>query len=124
MAGRLLRALTGRDQFVVASMFDPDAHLVIDSGDETAGRWEGRARIAGILLGRLAKQPDASLMVVHVNGGPGLALRRPDGAVLGVLVIGGRPRHGEGSETSVPIRELYLTTAPHKLLSWNREPLG
>ena len=45
----------------------------------------GRARVIRVLRERLANRPDAAIEAVHVNGAPGLALRGPDGQVLGVL---------------------------------------
>ncbi|GAA1504236.1 hypothetical protein GCM10009761_02400 [Agromyces terreus] len=91
-------------------MLSPDVRMVVDSGDETGGETRGRSHVIRELEGRLARHPDASLVRVHANGHPGLALRRPDGRVIGVAVI-------EGSES---IRGLWISTAPRKLASWNR----
>lgn len=54
--------------------------------------------------------PDAVLHAVHVNGRLGLALRRSDGHVLGVLSI----------DAIDMIDVLWLSTAPRKLAAWNR----
>ena len=82
----------------------------------------GRARVIRALRERLATHPDAALEAVHVNGGPGLALRRRDGEVVGVLglEVGATSdvdaRHSGGPRLDA----LWLTTAPGKLAHWNR----
>ena len=68
-------------------MLNPKARLLVDTGDETGGEVRGRARVIRVLSERLATHPDAALEAVHVNGGPGLALRRRDGEVIGVLCL-------------------------------------
>ncbi|MDQ0894939.1 hypothetical protein [Agromyces ramosus] len=109
-AARLLVALEQWDDLALASVLNPDVRLVVDSGDDTGGDLHGRAHVTRVLRERLARHPEASLHIVHVNGRSGVALRRHDGAVLGVLSI-------EGTET---IEALWLSTAPRKLAHWNR----
>jgi hypothetical protein len=109
-AARLLVALDQWDDLALASVLNPDVRMVVDSGDETGGDLHGRAHVTRVLRERLATHPDASLEIVHVNGRNGVALRRHDGTVLGVLSI-------EGTEA---IEALWLSTAPRKLAHWNR----
>jgi hypothetical protein len=109
-AARLYVALNHGDDLALASVLNPDVRLVVDAGDETGGELHGRARVIRVLRARLATHPDASLQTVHVNGRHGLALRRHDGEVLGVLSI-------DGVDT---IEALWLSTSPRKLAHWNR----
>ena len=111
-AARLLAALGGRDDLALASVLNPDARLVVDAGDESGEEVRGRARVARSLFGLTTRHPDASFEVVHVNGCPGLALRRRTGEVVGVLALDLAP-----DDT---IRELWLSSAPGKLVHWNR----
>lgn len=112
LAARLLAALEGGDDLALASLLDPACRLLVDADDQTAGGVRGRARVIRTLRTRLTRHPDASLLTVHVNGGPGLALRRGDGEVIGVLVL--------GTGIDGPVTELWLSTAPDKLAHWNR----
>lgn len=84
--------------------------MVVDTGDETGGEANGRAQVIRTLQARLSERPDAAILTAHVNGSPGLALRRPDDEVVGVLAI-------DGSEA---IEVLWLSAAPSKLAPWNR----
>jgi hypothetical protein len=110
LAARLLVALEEWDDLALASVLNPDVRMLIDTGDETGAELRGRARVIRVLGQRLARHPDASLHAVHVNGAPGLALRRHDGEVIGVLSI----------DATQSIDELWLSTAPRKLAHWNR----
>jgi hypothetical protein len=111
-AARLLVALERRDDLALASVLNLDARMVVDSGDESGGEVRGRMRVARVLTGLPTTHPDASFEVVHVNGRPGLALRRRNGEVVGVLALQPVP--------CGTIRELWLSTAPGKLAHWNR----
>jgi hypothetical protein len=111
-AARLLVALERRDDLALASVLNPDARMVVDSGDESGGEVRGRARVARSLAGLPTTHPDASFEVVHVNGRAGLALRRRSGEVIGVLAFDLGPDDA--------IRELWLSTARGKLAHWNR----
>lgn len=118
LAARLLLALDLRDEVALASLLAPDVAMVADTGDATGGELRGRARVIRSLLGLRMPHPDASLELVHVNGGPGLAMRRLDGCVVGVLVIDTDPgREPDGGHS---IDRLWLTAAPGKLAHWNR----
>ena len=86
--------------------------MVVDSGDETGGELRGRARVIRSLRDQLALHPDASFHTAHVNGRPGLALRRLNGEVVGVLGV-----DGAGA-----VERLWLCTSAAKLTSWNRRP--
>jgi ketosteroid isomerase-like protein len=112
LAARLLAALERGDDLALATILSPDCSLFVDADDPTAEGVRGRARVTHALRTRLTTHPDASLRTVHVNGGPGLALRRGDGVIIGVLVL------GVGDDDSVV--ELWLSTAPEKLAHWNR----
>lgn len=112
LAARLVVALERHDDLAQASILNPDVRMVVDSGDGTGGELRGRARVTRALEDLLMRHPDASLLTVHVNGGPGLALRRRDGWVVGVLGI----EVGAGDA----IDRLWLSTAPGKLAHWNR----
>lgn len=109
-AARLLVALERWDDVALASVLNGDVRLVVDSGDETGGEFLGRVRVIRALRDELTRHADATLGVVHVNGRAGLALRRRDGQVVGVLSI-------DGART---IETLWLSTAPRKLAAWNR----
>lgn len=110
LAARLLVALEESDDLALASVLNPEVRMVVDAGDESGAELRGRARVMGVLRQRLARHPDASLHTVHANGAPGLALRRHDGEVIGVLSI----------DASDVIDELWLSMAPRKLAHWNR----
>jgi len=109
---RLLAALERRDDLARADVLHPDCSLVVDTGDRTGRTLRGRADAAPALAQVQARHPDASYTTVHVNGGPGLALRRRDGTVVGVLVVDVDP---DGT-----IRRLWMSAAPGKLAHWNR----
>jgi len=100
----------------LASVLSPDARMLVDAGDETGGELRGRARVSSELRARLARHPDASFVSVHVNGEPGLALRRRDGEVIGVL--------GLAVDSGDVIERLWLTTSSAKLSHWNRPRPG
>ncbi|MGR0220133.1 hypothetical protein [Agromyces sp. ZXT2-6] len=111
-AARLLLALDAPDDVTIANLLDAEVRLTIDTGDPTGGRRIGRSQVVRALQAQIERQPDAALQVVHVNGAPGVAIRRPDGEVSGLISL----RTGwRGS-----IVELWLTTAPVKLARWNR----
>ncbi|KQM82575.1 hypothetical protein [Agromyces sp. Leaf222] len=110
LAARLLAALHPWNEVALASVLTRDVRLVVDSGDETGGEAYGRACVVRTLHERLSRHPDATILPAHVNGRPGLALRRPDDEVVGVLAI-------DGSEA---IETLWVSTAPRKLAPWNR----
>ncbi|MDQ0574256.1 hypothetical protein [Agromyces albus] len=112
VASRLVAALERGDELALASLLNPEVRLLVDTGDETGGEQRGRARVIRTLTTRLARHPDAALLTVRTNGGPGLALRRRDGEVVGVLGI------GTGLDGSIV--ELWLSTATRKLAHWNR----
>ncbi len=129
LAARLLVALDQRDDVALAGVLNPKARLLVDTGDDTGGEVRGRARVIRALSERLATHPDAALEAVHVNGGPGLALRRCDGEVIGVLClevgeVGAVGEVGEvgeaGDARAARVEALWLTTAPGKLAHWNR----
>ncbi len=84
--------------------------MVVDAGDETGGELEGRARVIRRLKELLTRHPDAALEAVHANGCPALALRRRSGEVVGVLAM----------DADAAAHSLWLTTAPAKLVNWNR----
>ncbi|GGI43961.1 hypothetical protein BCL57_000221 [Agromyces flavus] len=111
-AARLLLALDPRDDVALAGLLDARVRLTIDSGDSSGGERTGRTAVARELVARLLHHPDAALEIVHVNGAPGLAIRRPNGDVTGLISLrsGWRGR----------IVELWVTTAPGKLACWNR----
>ena len=111
-ADRLLRALDAHDEIALAGVLDSGVRLTIDAGDASGGERTGRAGVTRALVAQLARHPDGTLQVVHVNGAPGLAIRRPDGDVTGLISLrtGWRGR----------IVELWITTAPSKLAHWNR----
>lgn len=111
-AGPLLLALERRDDVALAALLHPAVHLIVDSGDRSGGEVRGRARVTATLRERLTGHPDISLEAVDVNGDPGLALRRRDREVTGVLAIATDPRGR--------ITELWLSTARDKLAHWNR----
>ncbi|ANJ26078.1 hypothetical protein [Agromyces aureus] len=109
-AARLLDALEHSNDVALASVLSRDVRLVVDSGDDRGGELRGRALVARELHDLVLRHPDAAWMAVHVNGAAGLAMRRFDGQVVGVLGIQGEPA----------IDLLWLSTAPRKLASWNR----
>ncbi len=115
LAARILAALERGDDLALASILSPDCSLLVDAGDRAADGVRGRARVIRTLRARLTTHSDASLGTVHVNGDRGLALRRGDGEIIGVLVLG---RGDDGS-----VVELWLSTAPSKLAHWNRRRL-
>ncbi len=110
VAARLLVALERWDDLALAGALHPDARMVVDAGDETGGELEGRARVIRRLKELLTRHPDAALEAVHANGCPALALRRQDGEVVGVLAM----------DADAAAHSLWLTTAPAKLVNWNR----
>ncbi|MGW9630121.1 hypothetical protein ACWGST_05415 [Agromyces sp. NPDC055520] len=110
LATRLHAALDLRDEFALAGALHRDAHMVVDSGDETGGERRGRRRVIRELHRQQARHPDASWCTVHVNGQAGLALQRSSGEVVGVL----------GLDGTTAITRLWLCTAPMKLAGWNR----
>lgn len=122
LAARLVVALERLDDLAQASILSPDVRMVVDSGDGTGGELRGRARVTRALEDLLMRHPDASLLTVHVNGGPGLALRRRDGRVVGVLGIevGTGEVGTDGVGAGDAIDRLWLSTAPGKLAHWNR----
>ena len=107
---RLIVALDQRNDVVLAGLLSRDVRFVVDSGDETGCEVHGRAAVARELSRRMAMRPDAALHAAHVNGAPGLALRREDGEVVGVLALEGASK----------IERMWLSTAPAKLAAWNR----
>lgn len=111
-AARILRALDARDDVTLAGLLDSEVRLTIDAGGPSGGERTGRAAVTRALVAQMARHPDATLQAVHVNGAPGLAIRRPDGEATGLISIrtGWRGR----------IVELWITTAPAKLARWNR----
>lgn len=119
VAARLLIALEHGDEVALASLLTRDARMVVDSGDATGGEVRGRVQVVRALLERRSRHPHASVQAVQVNGGRGLALRRDDGEVIGVMSIdaGRRPGVGRGADT---ISAVWLSTAPAKLARWNR----
>ncbi|MFF2371297.1 hypothetical protein [Agromyces sp. NPDC058110] len=122
-AARLRLALDQSNEVALASVLSRDVRLVVDSGDETGGELRGRAVVARDLQGLVLRHPDAAWLPVHVNGAPGLALRRSDGEVVGVLAIeaddAGTGALVVGGADAV-IARLWLSTAPAKLSGWNR----
>ncbi len=122
LAARLLVALDQRDDLVLAGVLNPQVRLLVDTGDETGAEERGRARVIRLLRERLATHPDAALETAHVNGGPGLALRRRDGEVIGVLCLEvGATSEVDARRAGGPrVDALWLTTAPGKLAHWNR----
>ena len=112
LAARLLLALELRDELSLASVLSPDVRMMVDTGELTGGELHGRASVSRALEAEVAKHPDASLQAVQVNGGPGITVRRHDGAVVGVLGIDVAP----GPDS---IERLWLSTASGKLAHWN-----
>ena len=110
LAARLRAALEHGDELALAGALNRDVSMVVDSGDEAGGELRGRAQVIRSLRDQLALHPDASFHTAHVNGRPGLALRRLNGDVVGVLSV-----DGEGA-----VERLWLCTSPMKLRSWNR----
>lgn len=112
IAALLLRALDRHDESALDRLLDSGVRLTIDAGDWTGGTRTGRLAVRRALEALLARHRDAALHVVQVNGAPGLALRRPDGDVVAVMIL----RTGWRGA----IAEAWLTTAPDKLARWNR----
>lgn len=112
LATRLLLAIQRGDERALASLLNPDLVMIVDTGDHTGGELHGRAGVIRSLLGLRMPHPDASLTAVHVNGGPGVAVRAPDGEVTAVLAIDPGPGGDE-------VGRLWLITAPRKLAHWN-----
>jgi hypothetical protein len=110
-AARLLLALDAHDDEALANLLDSEVTLTIDAGDPTGGERRGRGAVTRALMGQVARHPDATTQVVHVNGAPGVAIRRPDGDVIGLISLRTGWRGG--------ILDLWLTTAPGKLARWN-----
>ena len=110
LAARLRAALDHGDELAQAGALHRDVCLVVDSGDEAGGELRGRRQVIRELHSFQTRHPDASWLTVHVNGQAGLALRRPTGEVVGVLVIDG----------TIAIASLWLCTSPLKLAGWNR----
>jgi hypothetical protein len=113
LPARLRAALHHGDELALASVLDHDVFLVTDSGDESGGELRGRARVIRAFHELQRRHPDASFCTAHVNGQPGLTLRRPDGRVVAVLSVDG---------TTVILR-LWLCASPPKLAGWNRPRL-
>lgn len=116
LAARLRTALERGDEVATAGFLNPDASMVIDTGDRAGESIRGRGRVARALRAVVAEHPDAALEVVQVNNGAGLALRCGDGTVVGVLVI--------DIDHDGTIGELWLSAAPGKLAHWNRRSPG
>ena len=110
LATRLRAALDRGDELALASALHRDAFMVVDSGDEAGGELRGRGSVIRGLHDQSALHSDASWFAVHVNGQAGLALRRLNGEVVGVLGIDG----------SAAIVSLWLCTSSLKLATWNR----
>ncbi|MET0976828.1 MAG: hypothetical protein ABWX82_14305 [Leifsonia sp.] len=113
IAVSLLLALDRHDELALAAIIHPDVRMVVDSGDQTGGDLRGRTQVGRALQELTAAHPDAALETVNVNGGPGLALRRGGGEVVGVLGI---------DLDGAAIGQVWLCTAPGKLGSWNPGP--
>ena len=110
LAARLRAALEHGDELALAGVLHRDASMVVDSGDVAGGELRGRTGVIRGLHDLRALFPDASVSTVHVNGQAGLALRRPNGEVVGVLSVDG----------TVAIERLWLCTSRLKLAGWNR----
>ncbi|WP_438854421.1 sigma factor [Agromyces sp. M3QZ16-3] len=102
---------------------DPPPFLAtVDTGDSGGGSARGRARVVRALERLLVGRSDAELEPSAVNGCPGLALRRADGAVIGVLaleVVGRSDADAPVGDEGM-VAELWLQTAPPKFEHWNR----
>ncbi|MRG60389.1 hypothetical protein GE115_11010 [Agromyces sp. CFH 90414] len=110
LPARLRAALNHGDELTLASILHRDARMVADSGDDAGGELSGRARIIHAFDDLKRQHPDASFSTVHVNGQPGLSLRRRNGEVVAVLGIDG----------TTAIVRLWLCTSSLKLAGWNR----
>jgi hypothetical protein len=110
LAARLRAALDHGDELALAGALHHDASMVVDSGDEGGGEMRGRVRVIRELRSHQLRHPDAAWFTVHVNGQAGLALRRLNGEVVGVLSIDG----------TTAIARLWLCSSPLKLAGWNR----
>jgi hypothetical protein len=111
---RLLAALRDRDDVALARLLDAEARLTVDTGDHGGGSVRGRARVIRTLDRLLVDRPGTTLDAIEVNGCPGLALRRDDGTVIGVLAL------EVDADAGGTIGQLWLQAAPEKLGSWNR----
>ncbi|WP_430645047.1 hypothetical protein [Agromyces sp. GXS1127] len=114
VSSALVAALLAGDDVALARLLDIEARLTVDTGDRGGGSVRGRARVIRTLERLVVDRHDAALEAVQVNGCPGLALRRDDGTVIGVLAF--EPATDGGG----PIAELWLQAAPGKLAHWNR----
>jgi hypothetical protein len=110
LAARLLLALDRCDDVALASVLNPDVRMLVDTGDRAGGELRGRVPVTRALTELSVRHPDASLRAVQVNGASGIAVRRRDGEVLAVL----------GLDGTASIDVLWLSTAPGKLVHWNR----
>jgi hypothetical protein len=110
LAARLRAALEHGDELALAAVLHRDASMVTDSGDDAGGELRGRTNVIRAFHELQRRHPDASFSTVHVNGQPGLALRRLNGEVVGVLSL----------EGTTAIARLWLCTSPPKLAGWNR----
>ncbi|GAA1054958.1 hypothetical protein GCM10017608_18100 [Agromyces luteolus] len=121
-AAALLVALRAGDDVALARLIDVEARLTIDTGDSGGGSVRGRARVIRTLARLLVGRADAGLEPAEVNGCPGLALRRDDGTVTGVLALeiegGAGTVSGDGGGAAIV--ELWLQASPAKLERWNR----
>ena len=112
VAARLAFALDAGDEIALAGLLEPEVRLTIDTGDAAGGERNGRAAVARALAAQMARHPDVTVQVAHVNGAPGLVLRPQGGGVSGLVSL----RTGwRGS-----VVELWLVTAPGKLAHWDR----
>lgn len=119
VAAALLVGLEQRDGRAEASLLSPGVRMVVDTGDATGGEVRGRPRVVRALRDLQARHPDAAFATAHVNGAPGVVLRRRTGEVVAVLAI------DAGFGWAGRIRRLWLTAAPGKLAHWNRgRPTG
>lgn len=86
--------------------------MLHDAGDATGGEARGRGEVARALVDIRMRFPAAEVRPTRVNGAPGGVIRASDGRALAVIAADGGRR----------IRELWVTTAQHKLESWHRPP--
>ena len=112
LAARLRSALDHGDELAMAGVLNADVSMVTDSGDEAGGEVRGRIGVIRAFHELRMRHPDALFSTVHVNGQAGLALRRPNGEVVGILSVDG----------ATAITRLWLCTSAGKLASWNRRP--
>ncbi|MWB98724.1 hypothetical protein [Agromyces seonyuensis] len=116
IAGGLRDALDAGDELALAALLHPDVRMLVDSGDSDGVDARGRAAVARFLLARRARRRGDVLEPVQVNGCPGLAVRRGDGLVVGVLAADVGP---DGR-----IEAVWLSTSAPKLAHWNRGRSG